>query len=76
MCAMPRFQLGQKVVITGPIATKHRGHKGTIVQVSTSRYARPGMTSLDKYVVRFVDESEVQFFDIQLMAAPLEKRDA
>jgi hypothetical protein len=34
------------------------------------------MTSLDKYVVRFVDESEAQFFDIQLVAAPLEKRDA
>jgi hypothetical protein len=30
---MPRFHLGQKVLIIGPIASKDRGRKATVVGV-------------------------------------------
>ena len=66
---MPRFQLGQKVVITGPITTKYKDREATVIDVQPSKYARPGVTSLDKYVVRFEDGDQAQFFDIQLAAA-------
>ena len=67
---MPRLQLGQKVVVTGPIATKYRDREGTVIAVQPSKYARPGVTSLDKYVVRFEDGDQAEFFDIQLVAKP------
>ena len=66
---MPRFQLGQKVVITGPITTKYRDREATVIAVQPGKYARPGVTSLDKYVVRFEDGDQAQFYDIQLAAA-------
>jgi hypothetical protein len=66
---VPRFQLGQKVVITGPITTKHRDREGTVINVQPSRRARPGVTSLDKYVVRFDDGDQGEFYDIQLRAS-------
>jgi hypothetical protein len=64
-----RFQLGQKVVVTGPITTKHRDREATVIAVRPSKHARPGVTSLDKYVVRFEDGDQAEFFDIQLAAA-------
>jgi len=64
-----RFELGQKVVITGPIITKYRAREGTVIAVHPSKHARPGVTSLDKYVVRFEDGDQAEFFDIQLAAA-------
>ena len=66
---MPRLQLGQKVVVTGPIATRYRDREGTVIAVQPSKHARPGVTSLDKYVVRFEDGDQAEFFDIQLAAA-------
>ena len=69
-----RFQPGQKVVITGSITTKHRDREATVINVQPSKHSRPGVTSLDKYTVRFEDGDQVEFYDIQLMAAPGEKR--
>ena len=66
---MSRFQLGQKVVVTGPINTKHRDREATVIAVHPSKHARPGTTSLDKYVVQFENGDQVEFFDIQLAAA-------
>jgi hypothetical protein len=66
---MTRFVVGLKVVITGSISTKHRGREATLIRVQPSTHTRPGVTSLDKYVVQFDDGTEVEFFDTQLMAA-------
>jgi hypothetical protein len=67
--AVGRFEIGQKVLITGAIITKHRGRKGTVISVQPSRYTRPSNTSLDKYLVQFEDGDQVRFFDIQLVPA-------
>jgi len=64
-----RFQLGQKVIITGSITTKHRDREAIVINVRPSRHARPGVTSLDKYVVRFEDGDQSEFYDIQLVDA-------
>lgn len=64
---MARFTIGDKVLITGPIATKHRSRGATVIGVHPSRHSRPGVTSLDKYTVQFDDGEQSQFFDIQLM---------
>jgi hypothetical protein len=40
-----------------------------VINVQPSRHSKPGVTSLDKYVVRFEDGDQVEFYDIQLMAA-------
>jgi hypothetical protein len=66
---VPRFQLGQKVVVTGPITTKYRDREATVIAVQPGKHARPGVTSLDKYVVRFENGDQAEFFDIQLAAA-------
>lgn len=67
---MSKFQVGQKVLVTGPISTKHRDREATVIDVKPNTYTRPGVTSLDKYVVQFPEGEQVTFFDIQLMAAP------
>jgi hypothetical protein len=64
-----RFQLGQKVLIGGSITTKHRGREGIVIKVQPSRQTPPGGTSLDKYIVRFQGGDQVEFYDIQLIAA-------
>ena len=66
---MSRFQVGQKVVVTGPMATKYRDREATVIAVQPSKRTRPNVTSLDKYVVRFEDGDQEEFFDIQLAAA-------
>ena len=66
---MSRFQVGQKVVVTGPMSTKYRGREATVIAVQPSKRSRPGVTSLDKYVVRFEDGDQEEFFDIQLAAS-------
>jgi hypothetical protein len=67
---MPRFYVGQRVLIGGLITTKHRGREATVMHVEPSTHTRPGVTSLDKYVVRFDSGDQAEFWDIQLMAAP------
>jgi hypothetical protein len=66
---VPGFQLGRKVVVTGPITTKYRDREATVITVLPSKHARPGVTSLDKYVVRFEHGDQAKFFDIQLAEA-------
>ena len=66
---MSRFQLGQKVVVTGSITTKYRDREATVIAIHPSKHTRPGVTSLDKYVVRFEDADQAELFDIQLAAA-------
>jgi hypothetical protein len=39
------------------------------MHVEPSRHTRPGVTSLDKYVVWFDGGDQAEFWDIQLMAA-------
>jgi hypothetical protein len=67
---MPRFHLGQKVLITGPIATKHRGREATVVSIEANKDTPPGVTSADKYIVQFEEGEEVEFYDIQLVRVP------
>jgi hypothetical protein len=62
-----RFQLGQKVLITGSITTKHQGREATVINVQPSKHSRPSVTSFDKYIVRFEDGDQAEFYDIQLM---------
>ena len=69
---MPRFHLDERVLITGSITTKHRGREAAVLIVQPSRHTRPGVTSLDKYIVQFGDGDQAEFWDIQLMAAPQE----
>jgi hypothetical protein len=64
---MSQFNVGDKVLIAGSIATRHRNRQATVIGVHPSRHARPGTTSLDKYTVRFDDSTEFQFYDTQLM---------
>jgi len=70
---MPSFHLGQKVLITRPVNTKHRGREATIINISTR--TPQDVTSADKYLVRFQEGDEADFYDIQLVLAPeLEKK--
>ena len=64
---MSRFKLDDKVLISGSIATRHRNRRATVVGVYPSRHTRPGVTSLDKYTVRFDDGNEFTFYDNQLI---------
>ena len=70
---MPRFHLGEKVLITGSVIEKDRGRKGTIVSVQPNMYTEPGVTSADKYIVRFEEGDEAGFYEIQLLKAKEKK---
>ena len=70
---MPRFRLGQKVVVTGSVIEKDRGRKGTVVSIQPNMYAEPGVTSADKYIVRFEEGDEAGFYEIQLLKATKKK---
>jgi hypothetical protein len=73
---MPRFNLGQRVLITGPIATKYRGRGATVVSFSPNNHTVPGVTSADKYTVQFEEGEEGEFFEIQLAAAEERRKGA
>lgn len=66
---MSRFQLGQKVLACGSIITKHQDREGIVINVQPSRHARPDVTLLDKYIVRFPDGDQLEFYDVELIAA-------
>ncbi len=68
-----RFQLGDRVCISGLILTRHRNHTGTIVGISPSRHSRPGVTSLDKYTVKFDDGDQSEFYEIQIAGRTMER---
>ena len=69
---MSKFKVGQKVVIIGSIATRHRGREATVICVKPTAHTTPGVTSLDKYVVQFDGGGQSTLFEIQLMNAPKE----
>ena len=73
---MSRFQLGQKVLITGPIVTKYRGCEATVIGFRPNKHTPRGVTSADKYIVRFEEGDELEFFDIQLVAAEQQRKGA
>ena len=73
---MPRFRLGQKVLITGAIATKDRGREATVIGIYSSTNTPPGVTTADKYIVRFEQGDEAQFFEIQLVAVEKPRKGA
>ena len=58
----PRFSLGALVEIRDVISTRHSGKTGTVILVRPSRRN----STLDKYLVRFADGVEKEFWDIQL----------
>jgi hypothetical protein len=71
---MPRFQLGQRVLIIGPIVTKYRGCEGTVIGFSPNRHMPSGFTSADKYSVRFEKGDDAEFLEIQLLATEQQKK--
>jgi hypothetical protein len=71
---MPRFHLGQRVLITGLIATKHRDREASVISIHRNTHTPPGAMSADKYLVQFDDGHEAEFYDIQLVRAPEERR--
>jgi hypothetical protein len=66
---MPRFHVGQKVLITDPLVTKYRWRQTTVISIQPKTGIARGA---DKYVVQFDDGDQSEFWDIQLMAAPQE----
>ena len=72
---MSRFQLGQRVLITGPIVTRYRGCEATVISFRPNRHTPPGVTSADKYIVRLEEGDELEFFDIQLIAAEAQREE-
>ena len=65
---MARFQLGQKVLITGAIATRYRGCEATVIGFNPNRHTPSGFTSADKYTLRFEEGDDAEFLEIQLLA--------
>ena len=69
---MNRFKIGERVLIADSFTMKHRHHEGIIVDVHVSRYARPGVTSLDKYTILFEDGEQEDFYEMHLKSlAPI-----
>ena len=62
---LQRFQVGDRVKVTGTIGTRYCNRLGTILSVKVSRYAR----TLDKYRIVFDDKSQEDLWDIQLEPA-------
>ena len=66
---MPRFQVGQRVFINGAVVTRYDQREAIVIGVEVSKHSRPGVTSLDKYFVRFGDGDQAELYDIQLTTA-------
>ena len=64
---MPRFHLGQKVLITGPITTKDRGREATVISIQPNADTQQDVTVADKYIVQFDEGDEADFYEIQLV---------
>jgi hypothetical protein len=73
---MPRFHLGRKVLITGPITTKYRSRKATVVSFRPNENTPPGVKSGDQYTVQFEEGDEADFLEIQLAAAEESRKSA
>ena len=73
---MSRFHLGQKVLVAGTTTRKHQGREATVIKVQPEKSARPGVTSLDRYIVRFDDGDQAEFYDLQLILASEKEKSA
>lgn len=58
-----RYEQGQVVRVSAIVRNRHVGQFGTIVQVKPDR---AGAHILDKYVLRFADNDQEEFWDMQL----------
>ena len=63
---MSRFQIGEKVFVRRAVKARHCNSEATVVAIEISQHSRPGVTSLDKYIVRFSDDETAEFYDIHL----------
>ena len=66
---MPRFHIDQKVLITGPITTKYRGREATVISIQPNTHIAQGA---NKYVLRFEEGDEADFYEFQLVKVPEE----
>ena len=66
---MSRFQIGEKVFVRRAVKARHCNSEATVVAIEISQHSRPGVTSLDKYIVRFGDGELAVFYDIHLASA-------
>jgi hypothetical protein len=73
---MPCFHLGQKVLIASPIASRDRGREATVIGIHPNEHTSPGVTIADKYIVRFEEGDDAEFFEIQLVAIEKRKKGA
>jgi hypothetical protein len=64
--SMPRFQIGEGVHIRCAVTARHYENEAIVVAVEISQHSRPGVTSLDKYIVRFSNGEQAEFYDIHL----------
>jgi hypothetical protein len=65
---MSRFKVGQKVRVTGPLAKNRQDVEAIVLKVKGSPYVTSRRTSLDKYVVRFRDGDQDEFYEMQLVS--------
>ena len=63
---MSRFQIGEKVFVRRAVKARHCNSEATVVAIEISQHSRPGVTSLDKYIVRFSNGERAEFYDIHL----------
>ena len=72
---MSRFQIGEKVFVRHAMMTRRCNSEATVVAVETSQHSRPGVTSLDKYIVRFSNGERAEFYDIHLARVQLSRHE-
>ena len=66
---MSRFQIGENVFVRCAITTRHCNSEATVISVEISPHSRPGVSSLDKYIVQFSNGERGEFYDIHLASA-------
>ena len=60
---MPRYERGQVVRVSPLIRNRHVGQFGTVIEVKPDKR---GKRMLDKYVLKFPDNDQEEFWEIQL----------
>jgi hypothetical protein len=60
---MPRFKIGDLVIVRNVVWTSRKGQAGHVLRVKPAIHGRP---NLDKYIVVFPDGREEPMWDTQL----------
>jgi hypothetical protein len=68
---MPRFSVGDKVLLLDKFARSYSGHVGTVVKVKVDMLR----TLFDEYTLEFSDQSTGTFFDFQIIEDSSKYRD-